>query len=566
MHHRVIGGVAVWIAGVLWSPPALAQAQQVYAVLQGQSNAYFLKDEGHWTGLFGPLVKDLTGIPAVTVLGQFSSPNGYTIASGTATYNAVNGDSSLWLWANSTTPASWPLGTHGQNAATFLQYNIAGKVGTSPVAFFRFHSEYDQQKWQDNSYYAEANHRFVGLMRSAAGLSANQMPVFYGPPAYGYSSGNGINPIRSAWLNEINDPANNAHNAFGTVNDINDRNDDNSHLDYAGGQLVAARMALAYARYLFDKGYAVNNLSALPKVGPRIAKFSRVSGAANQIDLLIEHDKGTALVIPAGASLSGFEVFDGGTNAAVAVTGAQVVNGTTLRLTLAGNLSASSNITLDYLKWNRFSGPDSLITDNWHTLTKPSHIQNAINARYPNLKLPLRRLPRALQLGTYEQPSLDDPYAASTPNPPAGIPSGTYLFTPQCAPTRAMDVYGGSSANGARVTIWTKGDGDTNRRWVVTDIGNGLYSIRPSLNTAMALDVPSSSTTPGTLLQLWQYGGGNNQKWAITSNGDGTHRISPAHAPNLYLTVVGNANVSNTDLSISSYTGATGQKWTLSVP
>lgn len=566
MHHLAIGGVAALIAGVLWSSSAYAQAQTAYAVLQGQSNAYFLKDDGSWTSLFGPLVKDLTGIPNVTVLGEYSSPNGYTIASGTPTYNAVNGDSSLWLWANSTNATLWPLGTHGQNATAFLQYHIAGKVGTSPVAFFRFHSETDQQKWQDNNYYADANHRFVGLMRSAAGLSANQMPVFYGSPSYNYAAGNGIDPIRNAWLNEVNNPANNAHYAFGCVNDISDRNGDSSHLDYAGGQLVAARMALVYARYLYDKGYSVNNLSALPKVGPRIAKFSRVSGVANKIDLQIEHDKGTSLVIPSGSRLDAFEVWDGGANANISVTGTQIVNGTTLRLTLASNLSNSSSIYLDYLKWNNFYGPNSLITDNWHSLSKPSHIQNAINARYANLKLPLRRLTASLQIGVYSQPNLDDPYGATNPNPPATITSGTYLLTPQCATSRAMDGYGGSSVNGTRVAIWTKGGDDANRRFVVTDIGNGQYTIRPSYNTAMSLDDPAWSTTSGTLLHLWEYHGGDNQKWAITSNGDGTYRINPVCAPNLYLTVVGNANADNTDLSISNYTGTTGQKWTFTAP
>jgi len=646
-----------------------AAANNAMAVLQGQSNADFLNaDEnndsngGGWWSIFAPMVQSMTGIPnfsAQALRSEWSNPTaGYTIASNTATYDSTvsGGDSGLWLWANSASPASWPLGTHGQAAWNFLRANVYGQAPAGvPVALIRFHSEYDSKKnGTDAGYYAAANHNFVGQMRSAAGLSSTQMPVFYGSPCFWNGvNRTGLDTVRTSWLTEINNSANNAHWAFGAINDCNDRGDA-SHMDIEGDHQAAARMAFAYSRWLYDNGYAVNNLSSIPKLGPRITRFDRVAGAANQIDLTIQHDKGTDIVIPSGVRLDGFGINDPGSGSSPSVTAATRINTTTLRLTLSANLSSSSGITLDYLEWNGFYGPGTLITDNWHTsaVTKPSYVSSTVSAYYPNLKFPIRKLEKPLTIGVTDAGSLDDiPATVTIPPVPTGITaaagnaqiavswsasfgaasyklyrsttaggegttpiasgitttsftntgltngtayyykvaavnsagtssqsseahatpvagsalaSGTYMLTPGCATSRAMDADGAGTANPTRVHLWAKDGWDANRKWVVTSLGAGYYKIVGQYNTTMSLDDTAFSTTAGTIQELWSYSGGTNQQWAITSNGDGTYRISPACATSLYLTVVGNADADDANLSIDTYTGATGQKWTFS--
>jgi xyloglucan-specific exo-beta-1,4-glucanase len=401
--------------GVYYGAPARAAATRAVAVLQGQSNAFYLQDEGlggGWQSIFKPMVQGFTGIPTVDVYNQpnFTGVTNYTIVGGTATYdsNVAGGDSGLWLWANSTNPAAWPLGTHGTASYNYIQNNAAGVASDVPYALFRFHSEYDSQKnGTDASYYAAANHNYVGKLRTAAGRSATQMPVFYGSPAF-WSNVNatGLSTVRSAWLNEINDPTNNAHWAIACDNDTLDRGDFGSHMNAEGDHQAAARMAFAYARWLYDNGYSVNDLSSLPKLGPRMTRFDRVSGVSNQIDVTILHDGGNDIVIPSAAELGGFEINDNGTG--LTATAATRINSTTLRLTLSGNLSVSSNITLDYLLWNGYYTPGSLITDNYHLIAKPAYVVTAINTYYPNLKMPLRKLERPLTIGITDNGSLDD--------------------------------------------------------------------------------------------------------------------------------------------------------------
>lgn len=425
--------------------PAHAAADTAYAVLQGQSNAVFLADNyagGHWWNTFQPMVQQLTGIPHIEIRqdtydsANYNKTVGWTLNSSTSTYSFS--DPNLWLNANNQNDASaWPLGPLGTACRDFMANRFSNTPANTPVAFFRFHSEYDSRfTGAEADRYAVANRRFVTLMRQATNLPNVRIPVFYGAPAFGMNiQDQGLRAVRDAWNNDINDSAFEAHWAFGAMYDTDDMNDDWSHSDAAGLQQVAARMAFAYSRWLYNKGYAVNNLSSLPKLGPRINRFDRVSGAANQVDVKVVHDAGTDLVIPSNVALGGFEIYDPGTGNTMNPTGVSKINGTTLRLTLPNNLSSNSGITLDYLKWTIFYGPGTLITDNYQNLSKPSYIQNAINNIYPNLKFPIRRLAHAITIGVTDPAGLDDTPAngSSTPTPtptPTPAPSANLVTNP----------------------------------------------------------------------------------------------------------------------------------------
>lgn len=385
----------------------------VHAVLQGQSNAVDMfqsktKEKGGWFGdagfhsLFKPLVKDLTGIPDVRVYGDTFTPGQRTLVGGTYTYKT--GEAGTWMKMEGSDPAAWPLGPLGLECDAFLRNKIRDKVGDAPVALLRVHSEFDSRHdTADATFYAAANRNFITRMREAAGLSAQQMPVFYGQVPYSMGVKKpGINAIRAAWKNDVADPAFNARYTWGTANDaeVGAWDKSRAHMDIEGCRQANARMALAFARWLHDHGYSHNDLSSLPTTGPQITGFYRGPNA-NQIDLQIRHDSGTDIVIPAGVYLDGFEITDpGSTEARPKVVNAERADSATLRLTLDKDLSSSPAVTLDYLMGCGLYGTGKLITDNYHEVPKPAHIADAITAHYPGLRMPLARLAEPLTIGS----------------------------------------------------------------------------------------------------------------------------------------------------------------------
>ena len=88
--------------------------------------------------------------------------------------------------------------------------------------------------------------------------------------------------------------------------------------------------------------------------------------------------------------------------------------------------------------------------------------------------------------------------------------------------------------------------------------GGGDAALR-AVAANRCLDVPGSSTTAGTALQIWDCNGGANQQWTRTSAGaltvysGGTQRC---------LDTAGGGTAAGTAAVIANCTGGTGQKWT----
>lgn len=92
-------------------------------------------------------------------------------------------------------------------------------------------------------------------------------------------------------------------------------------------------------------------------------------------------------------------------------------------------------------------------------------------------------------------------------------------------------------------------------------ISGQLYSI-VSLANGKSLDVTAASTTAGTKLQLWGYGGGNNQQFYIREAGNGYWTITAKHS-NLLLDVSGRSLSDGASILQWTATGATNQQWQL---
>ncbi|MET9499839.1 non-reducing end alpha-L-arabinofuranosidase family hydrolase [Streptomyces sp. NPDC006552] len=115
---------------------------------------------------------------------------------------------------------------------------------------------------------------------------------------------------------------------------------------------------------------------------------------------------------------------------------------------------------------------------------------------------------------------------------------------------RCLDVPGSSQTDGTNVQIWDC-HGGTNQQWTLTDDNElTVYGNR-------CLDVPGHATTAGTRPVIWSCNGGTNQRWR--ANADGT---IVAVESGLCLDVSGGATANGTAVQLWNCNGGSGQKWT----
>ncbi|WP_345328668.1 RICIN domain-containing protein [Mucilaginibacter defluvii] len=88
---------------------------------------------------------------------------------------------------------------------------------------------------------------------------------------------------------------------------------------------------------------------------------------------------------------------------------------------------------------------------------------------------------------------------------------------------KALDVNGGSTANGANIIQWPW-NGGNNQQWQVIDNGGGYYRII-NRNSGKALEVNGGSTTNGAGITQSTWSGANSQQWQVVANDGGYYRI-----------------------------------------
>lgn len=380
-------------------------------VLQGQSGANFFWEDGNYDTSFGHLWGPMLGLTGLAesqlrfeaTPAQYTendNPRRHSIASATSTYT-VPGSDGQWLNPSSpgavlSDPTTWGNGVHGRAMISFLQHRAAMIAADRPILLLRMHSEYDSTlSSSEVQYYPAANREAIRRWRQAAGRSAERMPVFYIPPPYVMRTQEGsLQTLRTAWAQDARNASMNAYWGVGNTSDSYDRND-LSHWTKESADQVALRLAVRLSRWLWEHKYTVNDLSWLPTLGPRITQVRRVTGAANKLDFVVQHDKGTDLIVPANPNLASYVVQDNGVRRHV--TSLVRLNATTLRATLDGNLTGSnSQISLDYSLWTSFDGMGTHVTDNWHTLPRPSWAANV--AHLGEVRMVLQRFEAPLQV------------------------------------------------------------------------------------------------------------------------------------------------------------------------
>ena len=110
-----------------------------------------------------------------------------------------------------------------------------------------------------------------------------------------------------------------------------------------------------------------------------------------------------------------------------------------------------------------------------------------------------------------------------TPEQNIAINSGTTYNIISKVSDKALDVDGASTENGGNVLIWSP-TGQSNQRWIVTEVDQDIYSII-SENSGLSLDVEGGSSQNGANVLQWAWQNNANQRWYLQPDGEGYFSI-----------------------------------------
>ncbi|MDB5177139.1 MAG: exported protein of unknown function [Candidatus Saccharibacteria bacterium] len=147
---------------------------------------------------------------------------------------------------------------------------------------------------------------------------------------------------------------------------------------------------------------------------------------------------------------------------------------------------------------------------------------------------------------------------------PISVDSSTVddgLYYINSAGNLSLNVQGSSTSNGSVAQIWTTTPTDA-QYWQLNRLANGLYTIRNPVSNKY-LDARSAGTSEGTAIQIWDDTGSCAQKWAITKTDASSYTIRSA-CSDLVLDITGAAvSTSGTPLQLYTSNLSSAQKWTL---
>jgi hypothetical protein len=146
------------------------------------------------------------------------------------------------------------------------------------------------------------------------------------------------------------------------------------------------------------------------------------------------------------------------------------------------------------------------------------------------------------------------------------IPNGTYIIRTQDAlsKTKAIDIQGASTANGAKVQIWEFNNTPA-QRFSFTRGTDGYYTIR-NINSNKVLDVAGGVATPGCIVNQYTPNGTNAQKWRATKNSDGSFTFSPRLNTSLCLDIQGGSSVNGAVIQLYAKNSSSAQRFKLAAP
>ncbi|MET7332262.1 non-reducing end alpha-L-arabinofuranosidase family hydrolase [Nonomuraea sp. NPDC005650] len=125
---------------------------------------------------------------------------------------------------------------------------------------------------------------------------------------------------------------------------------------------------------------------------------------------------------------------------------------------------------------------------------------------------------------------------------------------------KALDVYNLSTADGGRITQWTRNN-QNQQQWQFVDSGGGYYRVK-SRHSGKVLDVYNLSTANGGAIVQWADGNGTNQQWRLADSSDGYVRFISRHS-NKALEVQGASTADGANIVQYDDWNGTNQQWQL---
>ncbi|MEV4071514.1 RICIN domain-containing protein [Nonomuraea fuscirosea] len=125
---------------------------------------------------------------------------------------------------------------------------------------------------------------------------------------------------------------------------------------------------------------------------------------------------------------------------------------------------------------------------------------------------------------------------------------------------KALDVYNLATNDGARITQWTRNNGNQ-QQWQFVDSGGGYYRVK-SRHSGKVLDVSGFSTANGGAIVQWSDLNGTNQQWRLADSSDGHVRLISRHSGKA-LEVQGAATTDNANIVQYDDWGGANQQWQL---
>lgn len=125
---------------------------------------------------------------------------------------------------------------------------------------------------------------------------------------------------------------------------------------------------------------------------------------------------------------------------------------------------------------------------------------------------------------------------------------------------KALDVYNLATNDGARITQWTRNNGNQ-QQWQFVDSGGGYYRVKSRLS-GKVLDVYNFSTANGGAIVQWTDHNGTNQQWRLADSAGGYVRLISRHS-NKALEVQGASTADGANIVQYDDWGGNNQQWQL---
>ncbi|NUT91759.1 MAG: alpha-L-arabinofuranosidase [Saccharothrix sp.] len=123
---------------------------------------------------------------------------------------------------------------------------------------------------------------------------------------------------------------------------------------------------------------------------------------------------------------------------------------------------------------------------------------------------------------------------------------------------KALDVYNLATNDGARITQWTRNDGNQ-QQWQFVDSGGGYYRVKSRLS-GKVLDVSGASTADGAAIIQWSDHNGANQQFRLADSDSGYIRLINRNS-NKALEVQGASTADGGNVVQYSDWGGANQQW-----